>query len=123
MNRGQLLACIPKDRVRTLSNPPPLPPQGKIGFTLPSSIDIVRLLPQREGESNEEHMLVSAQYAINVFNRVEKYFRLFYAPYSSEATVSLDAVDVIFNSALESQFGAANAAFERNFKGISEMEV
>ncbi len=69
------------------------------------------------------HMLMSERYDVSVFNRVEKYFCRFYSPHSAAATVSLDAVDVILNPALEAQFAVANAIYEKQFSGLSEMKV
>ncbi len=46
VNRVELLASVSTERIRTLTSPPPFPQKGSSPpFPLPSSIDIVTLLP------------------------------------------------------------------------------
>jgi hypothetical protein len=80
-------------------------------------VQVVRLI---RTPFDMNHMLVTQKYDVRLFCRVEEYFQRFYIP-SNSASVTLDEVGVIFNSALEEQFGQEDAGFTKRFRGLVEL--
>jgi hypothetical protein len=65
-------------------------------------------------------MQVTQKYDVRLFHHIEEYFQRFYVPHNS-ASVTLDEVEVVFNSALEKQFGQANVELLKRFHGLVEL--
>lgn len=118
----QLLALVPKERVKVLTTPPPFPKPDISPPPSPPSITVVNLIDPNNGAESKTHMLVSERYDTVVFNRVNTYFKRFYTPSDPNLIATLDSVDIIFNSALENRFRQLEAKFDTQFSGMKEMK-
>jgi hypothetical protein len=121
VNHDLLFSCVTRDNIRTLSNPPPFPQQGRHPpFTLPPTVQLVMLRPPTH---ESKHMLVSETYDKDLFRRVNDYFTRFYVPQDPSTKVTLAGVEVVFNAALEEQFAKADVDFNKRFHGAEEFRA
>jgi hypothetical protein len=72
-------------------------------------------------QGKEGHLLVSEKYDIRWFAKVEEYFRRFYTPRNATSRVTLDSVEVVFNSAFEERFRAADNELTLRLRGLEEL--
>jgi hypothetical protein len=93
INKAELLQVVPPDCCTNLTECPQFP--GGPNDARPQVPREVLLISLKRALSNP---LLSKMYDAQVFERVEVYFRRFYTPHDPSLKITLDSVDVIFNS-------------------------
>lgn len=93
VNEELLLRMVPQESVTTLTAPPPFPgtAEDAANLQLPKQVKVVVL------KKSNINPLVSNTYEVQLFERVEVYFRRFFTSHDPSMKVTLDQVDVVLN--------------------------
>ena len=93
VNEELLLSKVPPECITVLKEPPPFPgtAEEKAKLQLPSEVKVVVL------KQSKISPLLSSTYEVQLFQRVEVFFRRFFTPHDVTMKVTLDQVDVVLN--------------------------